>query len=133
VAVSREVASDLAVQSDGPFVAALDPVLTPALRQEGLAREMVNRIQRLRKEAGYDITTRVAVAIDGAPDLLSAVRGHAEFIQGETLASELVVGSRADRPDREQTVTLDGLEAVIGIQRRDDARPTGRRTHTDTA
>ena len=133
VAVTREVASDLAVQSDGPYVAALDPALTPALRQEGLAREMVNRIQRLRKDAGYDITTRVALAIDGAPELLAAVRGHAEFIQGETLARELVVGSRADRPDREQTITLDGIDAIIGIQRRDDARPTGRSTHTDRA
>ena len=133
VVVSREVASDLAVQSDGPFVVALDPVLTPTLRQEGLAREMVNRIQRLRKEAGYDITTRIALAIDGAPDLLVAVRAHAEFIQGETLARELAVGSRADRPDREQTVTLDGLDAVIGIQRRDDARPPGRHTHTERA
>ena len=133
VVVSREVASDLAVQSDGPFVVALDPVLTPTLRQEGLAREMVNRIQRLRKEAGYDITTRIALAIDGAPDLLVAVRAHAEFIQGETLARELAVGSRADRPDREQTVTLDGLDAVIGIQRRDDARTPGRHTHTERA
>jgi isoleucyl-tRNA synthetase len=120
VVVSREVASDLAVQSDGPFVAALDATLTPALRQEGLAREVVNRIQRLRKEAGYDITTRVSLAIDGAPGLLEAVQAHAEFIRGETLARELAVGRRADRPDREQTVTLDGLEAIIGIQRRDD-------------
>ena len=123
VVVSREVASDLAVQSDGPYVAALDATLTPALRQEGLAREVVNRIQRLRKEAGYEITTRVALSIDGAPGLLEAVRTHAEFIRGETLARELAVGSRADHPDREQTVTLDGLEAVIGIQRRQDDRP----------
>lgn len=128
VAVTREVASDLAVQSDGAFVAALDPALTPALRREGLAREMVNRIQRLRRDAGYDISTRVALTVDGPPELLEAVREHEAFIRGETLARELVAGSRADGPDREQRVTLDGLEAVIGIQRRDDARPSGRRT-----
>ncbi len=133
VAVSREVASDLAVQSEGPFVAALDPVLTAALRQEGVAREMVNRIQRLRKDAGYDISTRVRLAIDGAPELLAAVRAYAGFIQGETLARALLVGSRADRPDREQSVTLDGVEAVIGIQRDDDARPEGRHSDTDEA
>ncbi len=131
VAVSREVASELAVQSEGPFVAALDPVLTAGLRQEGLAREMVNRIQRLRKDAGYDISTRVTLAVDGAPELLAAVTAYAEFIQGETLARELVVGSRADRPDREQSVTLDGAEAVIGIQRHDDARPASRHTNTE--
>jgi isoleucyl-tRNA synthetase len=133
VVVSREVASALAVQSDGPYVVALDPVLTPALRQEGLAREMVNRIQRLRKDAGYDISTRVALALTGAPELLAAAQAHAEFIQGETLARRLVVGSRADRPDREQGVTLDGLEMIIGIQRQDDARPSGRHTDTEEA
>ena len=133
VVVSREVASALAVQSDGPYVAALDPLRTPALRQEGLAREMVNRIQRLRRDAGYDISTRVALAVDGAPELLAAAQAHAEFIQGETLARRLVVGSRADRPDREQQVTLDGLEMTIGIQRQDDARPSGRHTNTDEA
>lgn len=133
VEVTREVVSDLAVQSDGPFVAALDPALTPELRQEGLARELVNRIQRLRKDAGYEVTTRVALAIDGPAELLEAVRGHAAFIRGETLARELAVGSRADRPDREQSVTLDDLEAVIGIHPLDDTRPAGRRTHTGTA
>lgn len=133
VVVSREVASALAVQSDGPFVAALDPVLTPALRQEGLAREMVNRIQRLRRDAGYDFSTRVALHITGAEELLAAVEAHAEFIRGETLARQLVAGSRADRPDREQSVTLDGLEVLIGIQRHDDVRPTGRHPDTDRA
>jgi isoleucyl-tRNA synthetase len=133
VAVTREVASDLAVQSDGPFVAALDSALTPALRQEGLAREMVNRIQRLRRDAGYDIATRVSLTVTGAPEVLAAVEAHAPFIQGETLARALTVGTRADRPDREQAVSLDGLDAVIGIQRFDDARPPRRSTHTDRA
>jgi hypothetical protein len=73
----------------------------------------------------------VTLAVDGAPELLAAVTVYAEFIQGETLARELVVGSRADRPDREQNVTLDGVEAVIGIQRHDDARPASRHTNTD--
>ncbi|HEX5003754.1 MAG TPA: DUF5915 domain-containing protein, partial [Gemmatimonadales bacterium] len=133
VEVTREVASDLAVQSEGPYVAALDPALTPALRQEGLAREMVNRIQRLRRDAGYDISTRVTLAVDGPPEVLAAVQAHSAFIQGETLARGLTVGGRADRPDREQEVTLDGLAAVIGIQRLDDARLPRRRTHTDRA
>jgi hypothetical protein len=71
--------------------------------------------------------------VDGAPELLAAVEALAEFIQGETLARKLVVGSRADRPDREQSVTLDGLEVVIGIRRHDDVRPTGRHPDTDRA
>ena len=133
VAVSREVTSDLAVQSDGPFVVALDPALTPELRREGLAREMVNRIQRLRRDAGYTPSTRVALAIDGPPGLLDAVREHADFICGETLARALAVGARAERPDREQAVTLDGLEATIGVTTWDDAGRRPAPTHTGTA
>ena len=51
----------------GPFVVALDPVVTPELASEGLARELVNRIQRLRKDAGYDVTTRIASAWRAMP------------------------------------------------------------------
>ena len=52
VTVTREVASEWLVQADGPYVVALDPELSDDLVQEGLAREVVNRVQRLRKEAG---------------------------------------------------------------------------------
>ena len=65
IVVEREVASDWLVGSDGPFVAALDPRLSPELRGEGLAREVVNRVQRLRKEAGYAYTDRIALWVSG--------------------------------------------------------------------
>ena len=95
-------------QSDGPFVAALDPQLDEALRREGLAREVVNRIQRLRKEAGYVYTDRIALWIDGDAAVLEAVRAHASFIRGETLARRLELGARAPAPDLEQQVDIDG-------------------------
>ncbi len=65
VVVEREVASDWLVGSDGPFVAALDPRLSPELRGEGLAREVINRVQRLRKEAGYGYTDRIGLWVSG--------------------------------------------------------------------
>ena len=89
VTVEREVASDWLVQSAGSWVAALDPVLTDELRMEGLAREVVNRVQRLRKEAGYEYTTRIALWLDGAGAVLDAVRAHGAVIRGETLARVL--------------------------------------------
>ena len=115
-------------------MAALDPVLTPALRQEGLAREMVNRIQRLREGRRVRHLHPGGARRSTAPRNCWPPRRHTRtFIQGETLARRLVVGSRADHPDREQQVTLDGLEMTIGIQRHDDARPSGRHTDTDEA
>ncbi len=122
VVVERQVKTDWLVQSSGPFVAALDARLTPELRQEGLAREAVNRIQRLRKEAGYDYSTRIVLAIDGASEVLAAVAAHAEFIQRETLTRRLSVGSKLPHADLEQDLDLDGHAVTIGVQRHDDGR-----------
>lgn len=122
VAVEREVASEWLVQSSGAFVAALDPHLDDALRREGLAREVVNRVQRIRKEAGYAYTDRVALFVDGSPPVLDAVRAHAGFIQGETLARRLEVGVRAPAPDLEQQLDIDGHEVMVGVQRHQDGQ-----------
>jgi isoleucyl-tRNA synthetase len=122
VVVERDVASDWLVASDGPYVAALDPRLDETLRLEGLAREVVNRVQRLRKEAGYVYTDRIGLWISGDGPLLDAVRGHAEFIQGETLARQLELGRRAPAPDLEQELDIDGHGVVMGVQRDLDGR-----------
>jgi isoleucyl-tRNA synthetase len=121
IVVEREVASDWLVASDGPFVVALDPQLDPALRREGLAREVVNRVQRLRKEAGYSYGDRIGLWIDGAATVLEAVRSHDEFIRGETLARRLEIG-RAAASDLEQQVDIDGHGVVMGVQRYRDGR-----------
>jgi isoleucyl-tRNA synthetase len=122
VVVEREVASEWLVASDGPYVAALDPRLDEVLRQEGLAREVVNRVQRLRKEAGYVYTDRIGLWISGDGPVLEAVRGHARFIQGETLARRLELGARAPAPDLEQQVDIDGRGVLVGVQRYLDGR-----------
>jgi isoleucyl-tRNA synthetase len=122
VVVEREVASDWLVASDGPYVAALDPLLDDLLRQEGLAREVVNRVQRLRKEAGYVYTDRIGLWISGDGPVIEAVRGHARFIQGETLARRLELGVRAPAPDLEQQVDIDGHGVMVGVQRHLDGR-----------
>ncbi|MGH7527102.1 MAG: DUF5915 domain-containing protein, partial [Gemmatimonadales bacterium] len=122
IVVEREVASDWLVGSDGPFVAALDPHLTDDLRLEGLAREVVNRVQRLRKEAGYVYTDRIGLWIEGDEPVVEAARRHADFIQGETLARRLELGRRAPTPDLEQQVEIDGRGVVVGVQRYVDGR-----------
>lgn len=122
VVVEREVTSDWVVQSAGPFVVALDPVLDDALRQEGMARELVNRVQRLRKEAGYDFTTRIVLSLDGDDALLHAARVHREFIAEETLARSVGIGLRAARADLEQAVEIDGMQALLAVERHDDGR-----------
>jgi len=122
IVVEREVASDWIVASDGPYVVALDPCVTQPLRLEGFARELVNRIQRLRKEAGYVYTDRISVWLDGDAEALEAARVHADFIRGETLARRLELGARAPAPDLEQQVDIDGHGVVVGVQRDRDGR-----------
>jgi isoleucyl-tRNA synthetase len=114
--VEREVVSDWLVESSGQCVAALDPVVPPGLRQEGLVRELVHRIQRLRKEAGYEYTMRITLSITGPREVLEAVRAHEAFIRGETLARELRVDGPPEEPDLEREVDIDGTRALVGLK-----------------
>jgi len=109
------------VQSDGPFVAALDPNLTDELRREGMARELVSRIQRLRKDAGYEYTTRIRLALAGGGEpVQGALVSHREYIMRETLALEFEAGSPAFAPDKVEEFVIDEYAAVIAVARSTD-------------
>ncbi len=68
---------------------ALDITVTPELEQEGHARELVNRIQKIRKDNGYDLTDRISVKITGTEDLKSSILHFGNYISAEILADEL--------------------------------------------
>jgi isoleucyl-tRNA synthetase len=109
----------LVVQADGRFTAALDPQLDEDLRREGLARELVNRIQRLRKDAGLDITDRISLSISGGDEVQDAAQAFEDFISAETLAKGYRVG-QGEEPGRDgimREVDLDGLSARIILTR----------------
>ncbi|MDH3570357.1 MAG: isoleucine--tRNA ligase [Gemmatimonadota bacterium] len=117
VVVERVVTTDWLVQSDGPYVAALDPHLSEELRQEGIAREIISRVQRLRKEAGYDYNTRIELGIAGATEVAAAADAYRDVIGGETLARRLDVGIELPDPDGHERVDIDGRVAVISVRR----------------
>ncbi len=119
VIVEREVITDWLVESEGPLVVALDPELTHELRSEGVAREVVNRVQRLRKEAAYDYNTRIELSISGAGDVLAAAGAFRSFIAGETLARHVEVGRDLSTSDVRETVDIDGREVVLSLRRHD--------------
>ena len=126
VVVTREVVSDWAVQADGPYVVAVDPRLSEDLIQEGLARELVHRVQRLRKEAGYEYTTRIELSVAGAADIVAAVSAFQSFVEGETLARKLVLGSVLDDADVTRELDIEARRVTIGL-RRHDGRKGGTR------
>lgn len=120
VDVVEEAQGDLVVQGDGQFTAALDPTITEELRREGLARELVNRIQRLRKDAALEITDRISLVIGGGEEVRAAAEAFEEFIAGETLATSYGVGEGAAEASRHEAcreVDLDGVTAHIGLTR----------------
>jgi len=126
VTVTREVAGDWLVQADGPYVVALDPRLTEDLVQEGLAREVVNRVQRLRREAGYEYTTRIELSVAGAEDVVAATAAFQQFVEGETLARRTVLGAVLDEADLTRELDIEGRRVTIAL-RRHDGRKGGTR------
>jgi isoleucyl-tRNA synthetase len=102
--LAEEAVGDLAVKSHDGHVVALDPTLDDELRAEGMARELINRIQRLRKDTGLEITDRIRLGIEGTDEVHQAVSRFEGFIARETLALEV---SRAD------DLTGDGYQAVL--------------------
>ena len=89
VLIQRTPKAGLAVASSGALVVALEPALTPALVQEGHARELINRIQNQRKTQDLDVADRIALKISADAELLAAVEAHRETIAAETLAVQL--------------------------------------------
>ncbi len=122
VTVVREVVTDWPVASDGPFVVALDPAVPPGLAREGLARELVNRIQRLRKDSGYDVTTRIALSVSGDAAVLDAAETFADYIRGETLAREYQIGTPLAGADRTESIGIDEYSAALAVRRLGDGR-----------
>lgn len=88
VEITAENVPGLSVASDGALTVALDITLSEALIQEGIARELVSKIQGLRKESGFEVTDRVQLHIHagGQAQVEQAVRNHAAYILSETLA-----------------------------------------------
>jgi isoleucyl-tRNA synthetase len=126
VTVTREVVSDWAVQSDGPYVAAVDPRLTVDLIQEGLAREVVNRVQRLRKDAGYDFATRIELSVSGAEEVVAATAAFQSFVEGETLARKMMLGGVLEEADVTRELDIEGRPVTLAV-RRHDGRKGGTR------
>ena len=117
VEILEHAQTDLAMASGHGYVAALDTEIDEALRSEGLAREIVNRVQRLRREAGLEVADRIRLSVAGAEEVEKAAREHVDYIAGETLAIDVDVGNATSSA---MQVEIDDLEAMIGVERVSD-------------
>ena len=89
VEISTQDIEGWLVATAGSLLVALDIHITPELRQEGIARELVNRIQNIRKDNDYDITDRIQIRLQAHPALQAAVRANEAYIKNETLTDSI--------------------------------------------
>ncbi|MEN9977839.1 MAG: hypothetical protein RLZZ569_464, partial [Bacteroidota bacterium] len=83
------------VASENGITVALDATLTDELRSEGIARELVNRVQNLRKDSGLEVTDRIRLSVSCATDLATAITANKAYICSEVLANDLIFEEQA--------------------------------------
>lgn len=115
--ISSEDMPGWLVATDGPLVLALDIEVTEELKLEGTARELINRIQNLRKENGFVVTDRVRVTIyaDGPvrEEIAAALAVHETEVASQTLSLSIAMEAAADAPEDARTAEWNGAEVKI--------------------
>jgi isoleucyl-tRNA synthetase len=101
------------VEAEAGHAVALQLELDDELRREGLAREIVHAVQIARKEAGLEITDRIALSLGGEEELLEAARAHEAYLAGEVLATSVSY----DGADDGAVAKIDGRELTIAVSR----------------
>ena len=105
------------VTNEGNLTVALDITISKELREEGIAREFINRIQNLRKESGFDVTDKIMIRIRQHEALNSAVEKHKEYIGSQTLASNIELVDDISSNGAKEVEIDDGVETLIKICR----------------
>jgi isoleucyl-tRNA synthetase len=103
------------VESDTTLTVALDTELTEDLIDEGFAREFVNRVQNMRKDADFDITDRITIAYSASERLRKALQSLEQYVRNETLAVELRETSQGTDPGT--VLDINGEQCAIAIRR----------------
>jgi isoleucyl-tRNA synthetase len=119
-----EIVEDLSVAkhenwplvSEGDLVVMLDADITPELAAEGMAREIVRRLQMMRRSAGFEITDHIATYYRGDEYLGRVMAGFADYIKQETLTERLIEGTPDEAAYREE-YKLDGRPLTLGVQK----------------
>jgi isoleucyl-tRNA synthetase len=116
VEVHQSAAEGYAVAEDAGYLAALDTRLTDELIMEGLAREVVRRIQTMRKDAGFEIDDNIAIRYTANGRIAAALTQFSEYIRTETLGASLEQGE-PEGDDHSESFTIEEDALVIGVRR----------------
>jgi len=115
VEITTQDIPGLLVANEGKYTVALDINLTDELKQEGIARELVNRIQNLRKEKEFDLTDNILLTIKKTDEINKAVENHKKYICSETLATELLLVEKMINEDNLEVELDENISTIIAI------------------
>ena len=113
VLIQRSEREGLTVANEGEITVALDIRLTPSLIMEGWAREVVSKLQNLRKELGFSVTDRIVIQYDAPAEVSDAIVAQSAYICAETLAISITPG----RGENMQEVEMNGVKASFSLCR----------------
>jgi isoleucyl-tRNA synthetase len=99
--------------NEGQLTVALDITVTPELKKEGIARELINRIQNIRKSSGYDITDKIHITLQSNERTDDAVNEYKAYISSQVLANTLEIKT----PANGQELDFDDFKLLIQIDR----------------
>jgi isoleucyl-tRNA synthetase len=110
---SQDIEGWLVASAEGLTVA-LDVTLTESLKHEGICRELVNRIQNLRKDSGLEVTDRIEISLIAHPMLNKALEEFGDYVAGETLADQLYL---VEQLEQGQTIEFDDISTQLIIKK----------------
>jgi isoleucyl-tRNA synthetase len=114
--ITRDIPGWL-IANMGNLTVALDVTLTPELEEEGIARDLVNRIQNLRKDKGFEVTDKIRIRIEINNKISDAIKHNYDYICSETLADILELEEQLTEDKKIRVELSDQLQAYINIER----------------
>ncbi|PNQ74958.1 isoleucine--tRNA ligase [Hanstruepera neustonica] len=114
VEISSQDIEGWLVANEGALTVALDVTISDDLRKEGIARELVNRIQNLRKDSGFEVTDRIDVQLQKEDSIVKAVNSNMDYIKAETLTEELEI---MDQINNGIEIAFDDINTKLFIQK----------------
>ncbi|MDE6796327.1 MAG: isoleucine--tRNA ligase, partial [Muribaculaceae bacterium] len=105
------------VANDGSVTVALDVTVTPELKNEGMARELINRIQNIRKGNDFKITDKIEVVLSDVPEIRDAVEAFGDYIASQVLADSITLEADLAGDDLKD-LEIDGVKAFAKVTKR---------------
>ena len=105
------------VASEGRLTVALDTTLNEELREEGIAREFINRVQNLRKDKGYEVTDRIELKVQNHAAIRPSLLNNKDYICAEILAASLDLVDRLEGDNADEVEVDDNIQTRVQIRR----------------